>query len=1593
VKRIAKIVLLFVSVLAILGAGVIGITQTTAFRNWLRGYLAGVAAQNLNGTVTFGELHGNLLTGFRIDNVTFVMEGDTVFSCSDVLVRYNPVRIPSQFLSVAEFVVHNPTINLWKGAHDTTWNFERIVKPTGKPPGDFTWTIEAEDVELQNATVSVCDSSASQTERGQISLLRQTTHNVFASLGCVVSKNVQHVTINHLGLYEPVTGFTLKDMSGELYHAGDSIHVNFDRIQTLNSDVAVDIGADIPVDSAHAAFKDIANKIRLSATINAKKFAFREASLFDSVFAPFDSTVAVTFAGAGTANDFTIKRCQIKLDSSSLSFTGVLRHVLTPSDWGGEIKIPKSLIVSREALARMPGMHLQDYGYLGDIRIEGVELRGDAKNASLTANLSTNIGAVSVEGTMARKDSLFNIAAHTAFTNINLEPISPSTMPSSAIAGSAQITGMGSSVADFKGTAAVELTPTKISGRALDHISLHCSIDHKRASIDNLAGALASDNGSFTAHGLIDFHDVPRFQLTLATENFNLAGITLDSKVTKINCSITTAGKSFSPDSLILDSLQLAALPSVVYGRQFPGFTATLFMTKENDNTVTTTLSSEIGTAKITGTYSVYALIDKLNAAGNAVAAISTDSIMPAFGSAQPQRDSMLAAINIPWLFQDKKPINARFQFDVKNTALLSSFLETDIDSRAQLKGSLISDSAAVKTIIEGDFESFSLTRNSTNIHFGKTIIHTDIAQILSPRTQPNTFNRVQQNIGINIHTDLLDINDLGFTDPRVDFSYNRGRTAYSASTVMGDSDNIALSVSGNGEFSNVKAGDSSARCFEASFDSLRVAYGNNVHWNAASPITTAFTGGAINFHSAAMRSDSALLSWKGVYDAPDFHNLEFTLNRFALQSLRFYADSATLAGLKGVIRTMHVVVNGTTDNPVFAMDDLECDHVTYNQTDFGFLRAAFKYANKEGSGDAHITTQKGDTTNAIDTAHRVDITVAKFPLDLGLHAVPKRIPDGATIDATARLSSFSISFLELIQNLPVDQLRGYSTGDMIINGTTPNFRYNGSMKVFDAGFRSTSTNIFYTAKGDIKLGFDTLQIVHAHVENVPTDLPGDSAIVWGNLFFNGFNLRGFDLWMQTDKFLVLNEASRSVTSSVYGNLILSTMPKQSDFVDETPNKNEALHFYGNVNTPSLAGKLYIGESSLTFPETQQQSQTGGYDVIYDLSALNKRKTPVHVRGVNDSSYTVSQAAPLVQDILYSGGLVDRLQYYLHIETTGDLRIAMDFGPTEKLEDVLLSGNLDFTRDNQGATSLTGILNVKGGTYSFFDQFQIESGSSMQFIDSVQNPRLNITARTPPRIHYTESQATEYVQVEVIITGTRLVPHMELRLLRGPNSNSLVEQAQSSDNQSRAVLFLVTHQFPEDFSASTGTGNFGNTLVTTTASQMLNTLVRQLGISATVNVQNDQTNILSSRVNVSSQFGNYLISAGLHTAQPSNLDATVAFSLGDVLGVIWLEQTRIEAERSSTEIGSETSIVTTPQDAVYSLRIGTADLIGGIGKGIGQFFNLITGAGSKDTTKIKSDSLNSRNIQEPQPRDNHSQPPIPASTNNDAVLLNNKSDN
>src|SRR6266508_5537577 len=65
------------------------VTQTTWFKEWLRGFIVRQAEDYVNGRLSIGRLDGNLFFGVELGDVDVTMNGQPVLEVKDVGLDYN----------------------------------------------------------------------------------------------------------------------------------------------------------------------------------------------------------------------------------------------------------------------------------------------------------------------------------------------------------------------------------------------------------------------------------------------------------------------------------------------------------------------------------------------------------------------------------------------------------------------------------------------------------------------------------------------------------------------------------------------------------------------------------------------------------------------------------------------------------------------------------------------------------------------------------------------------------------------------------------------------------------------------------------------------------------------------------------------------------------------------------------------------------------------------------------------------------------------------------------------------------------------------------------------------------------------------------------------------------------------------------------------------------------------------------------------------------------------------------------------------------------------------------------------------------------
>jgi len=83
-SRVVRWVAMLITVMSV----ILAIAQTARFKDWLRSYIVRAANRQLNGTLSIGELRGDLLSGLELRRVKLSLNGRTVLAIDEVRLSY-----------------------------------------------------------------------------------------------------------------------------------------------------------------------------------------------------------------------------------------------------------------------------------------------------------------------------------------------------------------------------------------------------------------------------------------------------------------------------------------------------------------------------------------------------------------------------------------------------------------------------------------------------------------------------------------------------------------------------------------------------------------------------------------------------------------------------------------------------------------------------------------------------------------------------------------------------------------------------------------------------------------------------------------------------------------------------------------------------------------------------------------------------------------------------------------------------------------------------------------------------------------------------------------------------------------------------------------------------------------------------------------------------------------------------------------------------------------------------------------------------------------------------------------------------------------
>ena len=219
----------FLQVVAFICTLIVGVTsmvlivsQTTWFKEWLRGFIVRQADDYVNGRLSIGRLDGNLFFGVEMEDVDITVNGEQVVGLKDVGIDYNFLTFLTDHVVLDHIRLNQPTLHLEKTAKG--WNLVELIKAqTPEKPANRK-PIEIGEIGVSQGTLYLESPPGGPVGTSGVSV-PAVIEKIDASVGVSSDANELKVDVRHVALRGNNPRFGINDLSGIVRRHEDSITI------------------------------------------------------------------------------------------------------------------------------------------------------------------------------------------------------------------------------------------------------------------------------------------------------------------------------------------------------------------------------------------------------------------------------------------------------------------------------------------------------------------------------------------------------------------------------------------------------------------------------------------------------------------------------------------------------------------------------------------------------------------------------------------------------------------------------------------------------------------------------------------------------------------------------------------------------------------------------------------------------------------------------------------------------------------------------------------------------------------------------------------------------------------------------------------------------------------------------------------------------------------------------------------------------------------------------------------------------------------------------------------------------------------------
>lgn len=530
--------------------------------------------------------------------------------------------------------------------------------------------------------------------------------------------------------------------------------------------------------------------------------------------------------------------------------------------------------------------------------------------------------------------------------------------------------------------------------------------------------------------------------------------------------------------------------------------------------------------------------------------------------------------------------------------------------------------------------------------------------------------------------------------------------------------------------------------------------------------------------------------------------NLYSTANETALQDITLSIANFNLGELSRVMPFMPIVT-GMLNGDIHAVKeaeqatlsvDMDVDKMGYEGSPLGNIGVEMIYfPNADGSHLVDgILSQNKRNIALLSGSYWTEQEEGQIEAEAQLLRLPLNIANGFVTDNMARLE-------------------GYITGIMDVSGAVSALRLSGAMSTDSVHICSDPYSI------DLRLPDDTVVIRNNFIDldKIQAYANGNNPLTLdGTIDFTDLNQTKLNLGITARDFNLINAPKRK-GAEAYGKVYVDLFGRMQGTLND-------LNIRGRLNINGKTNVTYVMKDSPLVVDDQLNSLV----TFTDFSDTTETAPTVLPEQNIKMDFQVNiDEATTIHCLMSEDG-----QDNIELEGGGELRMTYDMLSGMKLfgRYTVLSGSMDY--------SLV-VMSLKN--------FNIDSGSYVEFTGDMLNPKLNISASERKKASVSSNNVTRTVNFDVGLKITQTLSDLGLEFtLQAPEDLTVQNElaSMSVEDRGRAAVAMITtgmYLSPnnaasgEGFNATSALSSFLNSQISNIAGKALSTIDIGFGIDNT----------------------------------------------------------------------------------------------------------------------------------------------------------------